>query len=328
MRTPSKAPADFASLAAVEVIRLDVAERESIVTALGAVDARLGPVDVLANVPGYGQRGSLEEVTLDQIRTHVVLMPECPPPSPCAGHRTADQGPLIRQKDPGMARTTPQQARAQRSPESHRSRLGSERTTELYTAVVDLLHKIGYDALTMEAVTARVHCSKAALYRRFSSKQELVTESLRCLSPLEVAVFDTGSLAGDLHALIEGRDGDRLRDDAALLRGLLRALHAHPELASALRKPGPGQLDALITRAVDRGELPSVHPASGYLPYLLLGALITRSLVEGVLADRTFLHHFVDAVILPALGVAGPRQDQEAGSDGHVEVGRAGEAAG
>ncbi|MFK0021229.1 TetR-like C-terminal domain-containing protein [Streptomyces sp. NPDC090798] len=106
--------------------------------------------------------------------------------------------------------------------------------------------------------------------------------------------------------------------------GLLRALHTHPELASALRKSGRGQLDALVTRAVGRGELPSTHPASGYLPHLLLGALITRSLLEGVLADRTFLHHFVDAVILPALGVASPRQDQEAGSDGHVEVGRTG----
>jgi NAD(P)-dependent dehydrogenase (short-subunit alcohol dehydrogenase family) len=68
VRTPSKAPADFASLGAVEVIRLDVTEPESIVTALAAVDARFGPVDVLANVAGYAQQGSLEEVTLGQIR--------------------------------------------------------------------------------------------------------------------------------------------------------------------------------------------------------------------------------------------------------------------
>jgi NAD(P)-dependent dehydrogenase (short-subunit alcohol dehydrogenase family) len=68
MRTPSKAPADFADLASVEVVRLDVTDPESIVAALGAVDARFGPVDVLANVAGYAQRGSLEEVTLDQIR--------------------------------------------------------------------------------------------------------------------------------------------------------------------------------------------------------------------------------------------------------------------
>lgn len=68
MRKPSQAPADFADLPGVEVVRLDVTEPESIVTALDAVQARLGPVDVLANVAGYAQRGSLEEMTLDQIR--------------------------------------------------------------------------------------------------------------------------------------------------------------------------------------------------------------------------------------------------------------------
>ncbi|MFF3372175.1 SDR family oxidoreductase [Streptomyces sp. NPDC002680] len=68
MRKPSQAPPDFASLPAVEVVRLDVTEPESIVTALDAVHARFGPVDVLANVAGYAQRGSLEEMTLDQIR--------------------------------------------------------------------------------------------------------------------------------------------------------------------------------------------------------------------------------------------------------------------
>lgn len=68
MRTPSKAPADFAELATVDVIRLDVTDAESITTALATVTARFGPVDVLANVAGYAQKGSLEEVAVEQIR--------------------------------------------------------------------------------------------------------------------------------------------------------------------------------------------------------------------------------------------------------------------
>ncbi|MGW1712620.1 SDR family oxidoreductase [Streptomyces sp. NPDC002156] len=68
MRTPSRAPADFLDLAAVDIVRLDVTEPESITTALDAIVSRFGPVDVLANVAGYGQRGSLEEMTIEQIR--------------------------------------------------------------------------------------------------------------------------------------------------------------------------------------------------------------------------------------------------------------------
>jgi AcrR family transcriptional regulator len=207
-----------------------------------------------------------------------------------------------------MARTTPLRTRA---PASHRSGLGPERTTELYVAVVGLLHEIGYDALTMAAVAARVHCSKATLYRHFRGKKELVTQTLRHLSPLDVTVVDTGSLAGDLHGLIEGRSEDRLRDDAALLRGLRCALHTHPELASAVRRSGSGRLDALLARAVGRGELHAQHPASDYLAHLLLGALMARSMIEDAPADRAFLHRFVDAVILPALGVASPPQVEQ-----------------
>jgi AcrR family transcriptional regulator len=178
--------------------------------------------------------------------------------------------------------------------------------------VVGLLQEIGYDALTVEAVAARAHCSKATLYRRFSGKAELVTQALRHLSPLDVAVVDTGSLTGDLHALVEGRGDGRPREDSALIRGMVNALHTCPTLASALRKSGPGPLDTLIGRAVLRGELPAQHPASDHLPHLLLGAVIARTLIEDVPADCAFLHHFIDAVILPALGVTSPPQDEEA----------------
>ncbi|MGO4429316.1 TetR family transcriptional regulator, partial [Streptomyces sp. MCAF7] len=46
-----------------------------------------------------------------------------------------------------------------------RSRLSPERESELYEAVMGLLTEVGYDALTMDAVAARTHSSKATLYR-------------------------------------------------------------------------------------------------------------------------------------------------------------------
>jgi AcrR family transcriptional regulator len=176
----------------------------------------------------------------------------------------------------------------------------------MYAAVVGMLREVGYDALTLDAVAARVRWSKATLYRRYSGKQELVAQALAHQSPLKAETGDTGSLAGDLHALADARDDEQLRGDAALIRGLLLALHTEPELARALRLPGPGQLDALVARAVARGEIPADHPATLHLPHLLLGAIIAHPLIEGRPADQAFLHHYIDAMILPALGVGTP----------------------
>ncbi|MFK0021241.1 TetR/AcrR family transcriptional regulator [Streptomyces sp. NPDC090798] len=203
-----------------------------------------------------------------------------------------------------MARARPLRTRP---PVPLRRRLDPELTACAHTAVIDLLREIGYDALTVEAVAARANCSKTSLYRRFSGKQEPVTEALRHLSPFDVDTVDTGSLAGDLHALIDGRGEDGLREDAALIRGLVSALHTDPEISSALRQPGPGRLDALIARAVDRGELADRHAASYHLPCLLLSAVLTRSLVDDVPVAGAYMHHFIDVVILRALSAVDGR---------------------
>jgi AcrR family transcriptional regulator len=187
-----------------------------------------------------------------------------------------------------------------------RKRITPEREANLYTTVVDMLQETGYDALTIDAVAARAGWSKATLYRYFSGKQKLVSQALSQRSPLRARTADTGSLAGDLHALAEARGDEQLRRDAALMRGLLRVLHSEGALAKALRVPGTGQLNGLIARAVARGELAAHHPATRHLPHLLIGVLVTHPLVEGGPADRAFLHSYIDAVILPALGIGMP----------------------
>src|ERR1700743_1536379 len=75
-----------------------------------------------------------------------------------------------------------------------RTRLSPEREGELYTAVLDLLREVGYDALTMDAVATRTRSSKATLYRQWGSKPELVVRALRHNKPSRLAEIDTGSL--------------------------------------------------------------------------------------------------------------------------------------
>jgi AcrR family transcriptional regulator len=188
-----------------------------------------------------------------------------------------------------------------------RSRLTPEREAQLYEAVLDLLREVGYDALTMDAVAARTRSSKATLYRQWKSKPELVATALKHSKPVQVGDIDTGTLRGDFHAMIERTDDCQMEKDSALMRGLAQAIHAHPDLHAALRElliePEITGLDALLRRAVDRGEIRADHPALGYVPHMLVGAFVVRHLIEDRTPDQAFLTDYLDAVVLPALGV-------------------------
>ncbi|WP_093800469.1 TetR/AcrR family transcriptional regulator [Streptomyces sp. Wb2n-11] len=189
-----------------------------------------------------------------------------------------------------------------------RTRLTAEREGELYGAVLDLLREVGYDALTMDAVASRTRSSKATLYRQWGSKPELVARALRHCKPVSTADVDTGTLRGDFHALVRRSDDCQLEKDSALMRGLAQAVHQNPDLHQALREllfaPELTGLDGLLRRAVDRGEIPAGTPALRYVPHMLLGAFVARELIEDRSPDRAFLADYVDAVVLPALGVA------------------------
>ncbi len=187
-----------------------------------------------------------------------------------------------------------------------RTRLTPERERELYEAVVDLVREVGYDALTMDALAARVHISKATLYRQWKGKPELVIAALQNHKPVRVREIDTGTLAGDLREVVR-QTASRGEKDTSLTRALAHAIEQDPDLArvfhESIAKPEIVALQHMLDRAVTRGELDAKQPARAFLPHLMLGALITRPLVENRHADRAYLRKYVDAVVLPALGV-------------------------
>lgn len=193
------------------------------------------------------------------------------------------------------------------TPTRRRSRLTPEREAELYTSVLALLREVGYDNLTMEAVATRTRCSKATLYRQWTGKPQLVAEALRHERPATLAGIDTGSLRGDFAAVVAQLDAPRMEQGTALMRGVLQAAHVHPDLLSALREllvvPELSSLEALLGQAVERGEVPADTAALSYVPYALLGSLIAHQLLEDESADPAFVGAYIDAVVLPSLGV-------------------------
>src|SRR5919199_170618 len=69
-------------------------------------------------------------------------------------------------------------------------------------AILRLLADVGYGALTMDAVAAQAGVGKATIYRRWRTKEDLVVDTIAELHHLDSAPPDTGSLEGDLRALL------------------------------------------------------------------------------------------------------------------------------
>ncbi|MER5439839.1 TetR/AcrR family transcriptional regulator [Streptomyces sp. NPDC002790] len=187
---------------------------------------------------------------------------------------------------------------------ARRSRITPEREAELYGAVLELLREVGYDALTMDAVANRTRSSKATLYRQWGGKAELVVKALRSQKPHFDAV-DTGSLRGDLHAIAFREDDCHMEQNSALMRGLMVAVHANPDLLAAFKEwivePEMTGVDRMVRRAVDRGEVRADNPALGYLIHMLIGAFATRTLIDEEPPTQEYLVSYIDAVVIPAL---------------------------
>ncbi|EFF91525.1 TetR-family transcriptional regulator [Streptomyces sp. e14] len=189
---------------------------------------------------------------------------------------------------------------------ARRSRLTPEREAELYAAVLDLLREVGYDALTMDAVAARTRSSKATLYRQWGGKAELVVRAVRHDKPSSFDGTDTGSLRGDLHALVAREDDCTMEQNSALMRGLAMAMHNNPDLRQAFREqliePETAAFNRLVRRAVDRGEVRADCPALDFVVHMMAGGFVVRALMEDQPPTQDFLRSYIDAVVLPALG--------------------------
>ncbi|MEV6522285.1 TetR/AcrR family transcriptional regulator [Longispora sp. NPDC051575] len=191
---------------------------------------------------------------------------------------------------------------------ARRGRLTPQREAELYEAVLDLLCEVGYDALTMDAVAARTHSSKATLYRQWKGKPELVVHALRHDKPGgDVAAIDTGTLRGDLHALVDAVSPRRMERENALRRAMAHAVHTNPDLCEALREllvePAVAGVEVLLHRAVGRGEIRADVPALPFVAHALFGAVLSWEIIENRPMTPDFLGTYLDAVVLPSLGL-------------------------
>lgn len=209
-------------------------------------------------------------------------------------------------------RTTPN---ADRNGADDVPRLGRKRDhtrdPEILDAALDVLSETGYDGMTIDMVAARAKAGKATLYRRWASKGELVVDAVACMKkPIDLdRLPDTGTLRGDLLALIKPHSLQDAQRKLQVMAGVMSMITQHPELAdavhSAITDPRAAANRKLFQRAIDRGEIPGDVDLDT-LSLISPSMAAYRTLVLRKTVDRDFLVGIIDGVILPAVGIRPP----------------------
>ena len=159
-----------------------------------------------------------------------------------------------------------------------------EADAAILDATLDLLADVGYARLTMEGVATHAGVGKATLYRRWSSKVELILEAIRTMKA-SVPHPDTGDTRADLVAIVKavvsrGSEPRSARISAALLAEVQR----DPELAELFRQqflvPRRLETEQVLQRGIARGDVRADIDPTLVLDQLM-GSVFYRQLVLG-----------------------------------------------
>jgi AcrR family transcriptional regulator len=180
----------------------------------------------------------------------------------------------------------------------------------IVTATLELIAEHGARDLRMDDIADRARVGKATIYRRYRSKDELVTAAVAALVS-EIKIPDSGSTQGDLLELmanaVEVYSGSV---EAAAMPSLIDAMSRDAELARALREGFLASrrtaLRAVLERGVKRGDLRADLDFELALD-VLGGPLFYRLLVTGGPIDRELAEGVVE-LILRGFAPARPRR--------------------
>jgi AcrR family transcriptional regulator len=184
--------------------------------------------------------------------------------------------------------------------------LQPDKTDAIVAAFYDELAEGGHDKLTMDRVAARAGVGKAALYRRWRSKEQMIAELVGALGDVEgTPAPDLGSLHDDLCALFS--EAVNVGNDPLIrqvIAYIITTARSSPELIEAMRPiPGPDRATAqiILQHAIDRGELAPGTDLRTALD-LITGVLWRRMILADEPLDLDYARRLT-AMLVRALGV-------------------------
>ncbi|WP_112241678.1 TetR-like C-terminal domain-containing protein [Kribbella monticola] len=174
-------------------------------------------------------------------------------------------------------------------------------TEAIGAAMFEELAAVGYGKLTVEAVAKRAGAGKAAVYRRWPSKQAMVIDLVTRVATTTADAPDTGTLRGDvLEFLSAGAKALTHPLMSRIVPDLLAEGSRNPEVAAILLEQVGGtrrkKAAAILHRAIQRGELPVDTDLELGLDFLA-GPLYWRVGILRDPMDPERLNHLADKVV-------------------------------
>jgi len=183
-------------------------------------------------------------------------------------------------------------------------RRGEVLSAAIFDATIHELTEVGYAELTMERVANRASASKGSLYRRWSSRADLVMDAVHYRNPVSLQLPDTGSVREDVLGFLNGFAQVLNGPSGEAVRGLMAEMVRDPELMAVVRarfiEPSTSLLLEAMRKGVVRGE---VRPTALTPLVANVGPALIRQhflLYGGPIAPSDMIE-IVDNVIMPLI---------------------------
>ncbi|MGW2542602.1 TetR/AcrR family transcriptional regulator [Kitasatospora sp. NPDC001574] len=185
-------------------------------------------------------------------------------------------------------------------------RRGKELETAIFDATLDQLTSGGFARLTMEGVAQAARTGKAALYRRWASKVELVIDALDSTLPRPSDTPDLGSAREELLYLVESFAAVVHSRSGGAMHALMAELdHEQAALfkdfmAQRVIEPTKGVILDILRRGAERGD---VRPGAvtSMVADLAPAMLLYRVKICGGQVGPEFATELVDEVMVPLM---------------------------
>ncbi|MGW8885733.1 TetR/AcrR family transcriptional regulator [Streptomyces sp. NPDC055749] len=176
----------------------------------------------------------------------------------------------------------------------------------ILAAALEQLSTVGWSGLTMEGVAAGAQTGKAAVYRRWPSKEDLVADALRAGLPSMGEARDCGGIREDLYEVCRRLRDAMLSAPGVALRSVLHecdvraADRFHGVIMDGVVGPSTELFREVVGRGVGRGE---VRPeAANDMAFDVIPAMMMyRSKVCGSEWPDEEIARMIDQVMMPIL---------------------------
>ncbi|MEU3692518.1 TetR/AcrR family transcriptional regulator [Streptomyces narbonensis] len=140
-------------------------------------------------------------------------------------------------------------------------RRGAVLERAILEATLEQLGSVGWNGLTMEGVAVGAQTGKAAVYRRWPSKEDLVAEALQAGLPKLGEAPDFGSVREDLYALCLRVRDVMFSKPGQALRAVLHECDAesaqrfHELIVAGVTEPSTRLFKDVLRRGIQRGDV-------------------------------------------------------------------------